>query len=78
MASLSRQVANQQGRLDNIGAANEGELGAYLESCALDINPAGSVQVLQRTPFCDERGQVGGSVLLGAAGGDLVAVSRLD
>lgn len=63
VSSLSRQVANQQGLLDNIGGANEAQLGEFLKACAQEINPSGSVQVLQRTPFRDERGRVSGAVL---------------
>ena len=66
MSSLSRQEADHQGRLDNAGGGHEAELGEFLKTCAQDLNPSGSVRVLQRTPFRDERGRVSGAVLLGA------------
>ena len=73
VSSLSRQVANQQGLLDNIGGANEVELVEFLRTCAQGVNPSGSVQVLPRTPLRDGSGRVRGRVPLGAVGGGLVA-----
>jgi len=74
VSSLGRQVANQQGLLDNIGGANEAKLAEFLKACAREMNPSGILRVLERTAFRDARGWVqaccvplGGILVCGAS-----------